>query len=268
MLSILKRLVFLALLALALWVAFAEDAEKWAAQIGLDIDIRAAVLVFCTPVLVLGLFQKEKISIVELLRRSFQLFKQSNEVLTEELKKQALVGQGQFGYSQMIQWIEKQSDSFVQFAGSLFVSRYSPKEMAKILAVRAKAEDAHWQAICSASAFLSKMAPFFGMLATVIGMIHLMKEMDDFSKVSESMGLAMQGTLYGLISFSLLYAPMQKYLTGIREQIAQRNEVITRWFLLMSQQTEATYIQEEMRAVELLKRGNSAPVNAGEAEGK
>ena len=35
--------------------------------------------------------------------------------------------------------------------------------------------------------FLAKMAPYFGMLATVIGMISLLKNMQDFSKISSSM---------------------------------------------------------------------------------
>lgn len=261
-----KKMSLIVLLGISLFLAFHEETERWAKTWDLALDVRAALLVFVTPILVLLLFKKESLSLVHFFRRLRQLLNQNNEKLTQSLQAQtqSLASQpGQYSYAQVTQWVEKQEDQFMKFAGDLFISRYTPQEMLQLLTIRAQAEDLQLQNLCSATSFLAKMAPFFGMLATVIGMIHLMQNMEDFSKISESMGLAMQGTLYGLISFTLIYAPIQKFLIGTREEFAQRNEIITRWFLLINQKSEAAYIQEEMRASLALSQSFSG-INLGD----
>ncbi len=212
------------------------------------VDVRAALLVFIAPVLILILFQKEALSLSVLLGRWRQISARNNEELLKELEEQTPTARGPFGYSHIVKMSESHPDSMIQFAGEIYSARFSSEELAQLLTRRSQAEDQQWGTLYSSLSFLAKMAPYFGMMATVIGMVKLLENMADFSKIGPSMTLAMQGTLYGLMSFLMAYSPLQRLCQEIRNQIVQRNEMIIRWFILVSEQTDPTFIQQELHA--------------------
>lgn len=213
------------------------------------IDLRAALLVFVAPIFVLILFQKDRFEIRSLIQRIRSMSRLDSSALGQELNGQTEAATGQFGLSRILKFTENHPDSMVSYAGDLVAARFKPEEVARFLTQKIQAEDLLWQAIANAFGFLAKMAPYFGMLATVMGMIKLLENMSDFTKISQSMALAMQGTLYGLVSFTLVYSPIQKYLTGWREQALRRNEMIAKWFVLVAQKADTSYVREELRSM-------------------
>jgi len=213
------------------------------------IDLRALLLVFVAPLLVLLLFQKENLPWGELFQRVRETLRLSSRELLQELDHNTPLARGQYGFSHTVKMSENHSDSMVKYAGDLFSARFNSEEIAKLLVQKIQAEDSQWQGVCMTFGFLAKMAPYFGMLATVIGMIKLLENMTDFTRISGSMALAMQGTLYGLISFTVLYSPMQRVFNEARNQMMERNEMIARWFVLVAEQTDPAYIQQELRSL-------------------
>lgn len=245
----------IALVGLVAIFAFATKEGKEGAQS--LIDIRAALLVFAAPILVLALFQKESIQWFALLGRMREVSKISSQELAQELEKNTLQSRGQYGFSHVVKLSEGHSDSLVRYAGELYSARFSNQEIAQLLVQRMQSEDQEWSHICAAFGFLAKMAPYFGMLATVLGMIKLLENMSDFTRISSSMALAMQGTLYGLLSFTVLYSPFQRFFIDFKNQILRRNEMVARWFILLSQQVDPVYIQQELRS-QYLENGQRA----------
>lgn len=212
-------------------------------------DVRAALLVFAAPLLVMALFGKREPQPRRMLRRLFGVRKLETRELARELESETTASRGTYGFSHTARFAESHADPMVRYAGELFSARFSPNELARLLSQRIQSEDAEWQSMSSTLGFLAKMAPYFGMLATVIGMIKLLENMNDFSHISGSMALAMQGTLYGLLSFTLIYAPLQRLAAERREQHLRRNELIARWFVMISDQTEAAYIERDLNSL-------------------
>ncbi len=227
------------------------------------IDVRAALLVFLAPLLIYFLFQTQFIPIGLFMRRIKEVTQFNNKQLLTDLAKNAADARGEFGYSHVVTWSESHSDSMMRYAGEVFSSRFSAAELTEILYKQAQSEDDQWLALCQVFAFLAKMAPYFGMMATVIGMVKLLEKMSDFGDISSNMALAMQGTLYGLVSFLLFYSPLQKFFQEQRNKIIKRNEMIIEWFVLVSQGADPTYIQRELLAysafqkTDLLKESSS-----------
>jgi flagellar motor component MotA len=180
----------------------------------------------------------------------------------EELERNTGMARGQYGYSHLLKMTESHLDSTVRYAGEIFSARFSTEELAQLLMRRLEAEDAQWQTAYSAFGFLAKMAPYFGMMATVIGMVKLLENMSDFSGISTNMALAMQGTLYGLVSFLLIYSPMQRFFQEVRIQIMKRNEMVVKWFILISEQADPTFIQKELRSTYLTDGSKRTEVRA------
>ena len=204
--SLKPRLVALAGIILVMAFAFSDSSENFRGYL----DLRAALLVFLTPILISLLFQREKIYWREALRRIREMKAKDSHVLQRELQETAQ-GTDNYRLSKMVSYMDGHPDSFVRYVGGLFTSRFKTEELSNLLVQRIEAEDGHWQGLANFFGFLSKMAPYFGMLATVVGMVKLLQNLNDYTKISGGMALALQGTLYGLISFTMVYSPLQKF---------------------------------------------------------
>lgn len=209
-------------------------------------DVKAALLVFVTPWFVLLAFRKDQISLGNLLGRVRESRRLRNDVLLAELV--SLTNQLDKGgvRSDIVKMSETNGDSFVRYCAGLYSSKFAPQELATLMQQKLDKEDETWQGLNLVFGFLAKMAPYFGMLATVIGMISLLKNMQDFSKISSGMALALQGTLYGLVSFTLMYSPLQKWCNGFREWLYRRNSMVAHWFLMVSEQREPALIRAQL----------------------
>lgn len=230
------------------------------------LDIKAALLVFLTPIFVSLVFQREKLYWREALRRIMEIRNQESPRLSRELQEAIQTSNGNYSLSSIAQLSEGHTDSFLKYAGLLFASRFSPEEIGGILTQRIEAEDTHWQSISNFFGFLAKMAPYFGMLATVVGMVKLLQNMNDYTKISGGMALAMQGTLYGLISFTMVYSPLQRFFNGYRDLVYKRNEMITRWIVLLSQKADPHFIREGLKSMHFAEesvKSKSAPIPIG-----
>jgi flagellar motor component MotA len=210
------------------------------------IDVKAALLVFLTPWLVLLTFRKDSISVRLLMSRVREGQKFDNRALVSEMT--SLTDQISRGgiRSDLAKISEEHPDSFVRYCAGAYNSKFETKELATLMQQKMEREDESWQALNLVFGFLAKMAPYFGMLATVIGMISLLHNMQDYSKISASMALALQGTLYGLISFTLVFAPIQKWVNGFREWLYRRNMMVAHWFVMLSEERDPSVIRANL----------------------
>lgn len=210
------------------------------------IDLKAALLVFATPIFVAMLFQRDQIAWRKIFARLGELRRIDSGALFAELQDVTGKMSGGLSLSRIIDFSDNHGDSFVRYGGGLFSSRFATKELNDLLNQRMEIEDEMWFGAERFLGFLAKMAPYFGMLATVVGMVKLLHNMNDFSKISGAMALAMQGTLYGLISFTMVYAPLQRSINGYRTLITKRNQVVSRWFLRLTDRTDPHFVSAEL----------------------
>ncbi len=137
-------------------------------------------------------------------------------------------------------------DPLVRRAGELLAARYEGEELQSLLSATADEEEEALASMVYAAGFLAKMSPYFGMLATVLGMVRLLQNLTDFSQISNGMSLALMGTLYGLGAFLLLYSPMQRSLQESHRCLLERHEVILRWAALVSNRAASDLLRESL----------------------
>jgi len=241
MLSLIARVLsFCAFIGILVFSFFGHENVKTA------IDLPAFLLVCFQPILILVVFQKEHLPLFSLLKRFREIWKVDNHGIAAYLQKQSEACTGPQGVTNLLKATDGHSDSTLRYAGELIGMQFSSEEIEHLLEERAENEEAFWGSVGTAVSFLAKMAPYFGMFATVIGMIQLLGNMDDFTKISGSMAMALQGTLFGIGTFVLIYSPMQNFLTGLRKQIRERNELIREWVVLAVQKTDATFLSQKV----------------------
>lgn len=65
---------------------------------------------------------------------------------------------------------------------------------------------------------MGKYAPSFGMMGTLVGLVLMLKNMDDVSKIGPGMAIALLTTLYGAMIANILCLPLADKLTAKHEE--------------------------------------------------
>lgn len=209
-------------------------------------DIPAALLVIFMPPLVLLIFSSDLPPVKALWQRMKQIGQIGNEQLQDDLDSQSRAATSSSGLARVLSWSTNHPDQFVRYGARVLTSRYQKDELSHLLVQRILSEDRQWQRLIDDVGFLAKTAPYNGMLATVLGMLSMLRTLEDFSRITSSVGLALFGTLYGLIIFLLFYSPLQKALVQMRNEARQRNEMVARWFTHVADKKDADFMHDSL----------------------
>jgi chemotaxis protein MotA len=116
-------------------------------------------------------------------------------------------------------------------------------------------------------------APTIGILGAVLGLIHVMENLSDPSKLGAGIAVAFVATVYGVGSANLLFLPMATKLEVRNRQVMILNEMILEGVVALSTGENPRLIEEKLTSFlsDLQKEKRSASVSkapAGAAAGK
>ena len=69
-------------------------------------------------------------------------------------------------------------------------------------------------------------APTIGILGAVMGLIHVMENLSDPSKLGSGIAVAFVATIYGVGSANLIFLPMSKKLMGVIATLVTLREMV------------------------------------------
>jgi chemotaxis protein MotA len=123
-------------------------------------------------------------------------------------------------------FIQEESDKFVAKALQLLVDGSEPEEIRHVLELELAArEDTDNQA---AAVFegMGSYAPTIGIIGAVLGLIHVMGNLADPSKLGSGIAAAFVATVYGVSLANLLCLPIANKLKSIVHQQSQHSELL------------------------------------------
>ncbi len=95
---------------------------------------------------------------------------------------------------------------------------------------------------------MGALAPAFGMIGTLIGLINMLKQLDDPSTIGPSMAVALITTFYGSLLANLLFIPIaNKLKLRSREEIL-RKEIMVEGLLSIQAGENPRIIEEKLKA--------------------
>ncbi|MDA9677886.1 MotA/TolQ/ExbB proton channel family protein [bacterium] len=97
---------------------------------------------------------------------------------------------------------------------------------------------------------MANVAPAFGMLGTLIGLVMMLASLDasDPSSLGTSLSVALLTTLYGTLFAQLLFKPASRRAEQ-KEQIARfKNQLTAEGFLLLISQANSVEIQDHLNS--------------------
>jgi chemotaxis protein MotA len=93
---------------------------------------------------------------------------------------------------------------------------------------------------------LAKLAPVFGFVGTIIGLINVLNHMQDPAQIGEGMALALLTTLYGILMANFLFLPLSKKLSEHIKAEATVLNIVLEGILDIADQKTASYISRRL----------------------
>lgn len=143
--------------------------------------------------------------------------------------------------------IKKTTNPFLREGLQMVIDQYPENKIHKLL--RFSIQNTKQQVLNEAHILrtMAKLAPAFGMVGTLIGLIVMFQSMeDDFSNMGKSLALAMMSTLYGILLANLVFFPIALKLEGRLSSQVQRMMVIMEGCILISKKTPPPLVKIEL----------------------
>ena len=94
----------------------------------------------------------------------------------------------------------------------------------------------------------ASMGPAWGMIGTLIGLVNMLKNLDDASSIGPNMAVALLTTLYGSLIANWLCTPISNKLKGINAKEYQMKEIIIEGLLSIQAGENPRVIEEKLKS--------------------
>ena len=141
-------------------------------------------------------------------------------------------------------------DSYLQLGSRLIIDRCSEKDISRALQWHISSAQEQERRELRILQSMAGFAPAFGMLGTLLGLVHLLFNLGDsgLEVVGSAMGFAMITTVYGLVTSNLIIKPAAiKLEQRLREQFAWQR-VKYELIMLLYDKAHPVVIQETLNA--------------------
>jgi len=118
-------------------------------------------------------------------------------------------------------------DEFLAKGLQLVIDGTESDQIRDIMVIELNTLERHNKLGSSILAFMGEAAPAFGMIGTLIGLVQMLRQLDDPSKIGAGMATALLTTFYGALLANLLFIPLAgKLQTRSKEEDTVRQMMI------------------------------------------
>lgn len=144
--------------------------------------------------------------------------------------------------------IEKIKDAFLIKAVRLLVDGSDSDTMRSILGTEIDNIRQRHSAGKGILEFAGLMAPAFGMIGTLIGLVDMLKKLDDPSKIGAGMAVALITTFYGVIMSNLMLLPIAGRLDTLSKKEVFLKEIILEGVISIQRGDSPMVLEERLKA--------------------
>ena len=124
-----------------------------------------------------------------------------------------------------------------------------PKMIEEVLMTEIEKVEEHHKDGADMYHTLGMLAPAFGMIGTLIGLVKMLKDMSDPTAIGPSMSIALITTLYGSMIANCYAIPMAKKLEPrSKEEVAEKNNLLPRGILSILARDSVQIIMNKLNA--------------------
>lgn len=143
--------------------------------------------------------------------------------------------------------IEEQTDDFVAKGLQLLVDGTEPEGIRRVLEVELDTREHLEMQAARVFESMGGYAPTVGIIGAVLGLIHVMNNLADPSKLGPGIAVAFVATIYGVGSANFIFLPMAQKLKGLVQQRSRLREMLIEAFASISEGENPRAIETKLR---------------------
>ncbi len=143
---------------------------------------------------------------------------------------------------------EREADLFARKGLRLLVDGSEPEVIRSILETETDAREHHELQAAKVFEGMGGYAPTIGILGAVMGLIHVMENLSDPSKLGSGIAVAFVATIYGVALANLLLLPVANKLKSIAHSHTRLREMITEGIVSIAQGENPRNIETRLQS--------------------
>jgi len=152
------------------------------------------------------------------------------------------------GLLSLERFMERADDPFIAKGLRLLIDGIDPAKLREILEVETTAYETTQRQAAKIWEAAGGYAPTIGILGAVLGLIHVMENLSDPSKLGSGIAVAFVATIYGVGLANLLFLPVANRLKTVIAAQVLRLEMLTDAFFGIASGDNPRVIDERLRA--------------------
>ncbi|MCL4848083.1 MAG: flagellar motor protein [Acidobacteria bacterium] len=160
--------------------------------------------------------------------------------------------------------VDRLSDSFLRRGLSLAVDGTSPNTLRSMLENESASRDDLEEVPAKVYESAGGYAPTIGILGAVLGLIHVMENLSDPTKLGAGIAVAFVATVYGVGSANLIFLPIATKLRAKARRSAKRRELVVEGILAIQEGMNPRLIDQKLHGL----LGVDVPAKGTRAESK
>jgi chemotaxis protein MotA len=152
------------------------------------------------------------------------------------------------GLGSIIPFRDRARYGFLRDGLSLIVNDFKPEEIRHNLTARINQKQGQMAQSANLFENMSKVCPGVGMIGTLLGLIGMLANMQDPSKIGGGMALAMITTLYGLLLGLIIYAPWGEKIALEAERTLEIDMLVMEGVLNIKGKKSTAHLRDLMKS--------------------
>jgi chemotaxis protein MotA len=144
--------------------------------------------------------------------------------------------------------LEGTEDPFLSKTLMLAIDGLEPDKLRKMMEMEMRLEAAEAETDAGVFEAAGGYAPTFGIVGAVMGLIQVMKHLDNFSQVGAGIAVAFVATLHGVGSANLLFLPIAQRIRLRSQQSIRAEQLILEGIIAMIEQMHPWLIRQRLEA--------------------
>lgn len=140
----------------------------------------------------------------------------------------------------------KANNEFMKTAFALVADGYRPDDIRGVLKIEVEATVARQEEVVNILEKMAELAPAWGMIGTLIGLVIMLLNLSDPSSIGPAMAVALLTTLYGALWANLLLSPSAAKMNERTEKEAQDMQLVLEGALAMARNENPRAIQQRL----------------------
>jgi len=143
--------------------------------------------------------------------------------------------------------IEEQEDPFVAKGLQLLVDGSEPEAIRRVLEVELETREHQEQQAAKVFEAMGGYAPTVGIIGAVLGLIHVMSNLSEPSKLGQGIAVAFVATIYGVGSANFIFLPIANKLKGLLHAQMRSWEMLIEGFTSIAEGENPRAIETKLR---------------------